>query len=347
MTDASVDPLPRRAEPGTVHPAVAAARRIADDVLFPRALATDAADLVPVTNLDALAASGLYGMAGRPDYEGAPVDLPAIGYVIEALAGGCLSTAFVWIQHNGAVRALAETTNTALREACFEDMCAGRVRAGLALGGMRDPAQLRASPAAGGWLVDGVMPWVTGWGRIDLLFVTALAEDGRTMSAFVEAKESAELAVRRLKLVGANASGTVEATFAAYFVPDERVTSLNPFVAPPPHDGGGRFNGSLSLGLAARCVRMIGESPLDAELVACRDRLDAADELSMGDARAAATELAMRSAVSLVVTAGSRSLLADQHGQRLVREATFLLGFGTRPSIKAGLLGRLGANTEG
>lgn len=343
MTDAGADSQSGQEDTGAAHPAVAAARRIADDVLFPRALETDAADLVPVENLDALADAGLYGMAGRPDYEGAPVDLPAIGYVTEALAGGCMSTAFVWIQHNGAVRALAETENTALRDAHFDDMCAGRVRAGLALGGMRDPAQLRASRTDGGWLVEGVMPWVTGWGRIDLLFVTALTGEGRTMSALVDAKEGAGLTVRRLTLVGANASGTVEATFAGYFVPDECVTSLNPFVAPPAHDGGGRFNGSLSLGLAARCLRLMGESPLDAELVACRDRLDAADEFALGDARAAATELAMRSAVALVVSAGSRSLLADQHGQRLVREATFLLGFGTRPSIRNGLLRRLGA----
>jgi hypothetical protein len=41
------------------------------------------------------------------------------------------------------------------------------------------------------------------------------------------------------------------------------------------------------------------------------------------------------------VHAGSSSLLLGQHPQRLMREAMFLLNFGTRPAIRAGLLQRL------
>jgi alkylation response protein AidB-like acyl-CoA dehydrogenase len=325
-----------------MHPAIAAASRIADGILFPSALTTDTADLVPLANLEALAEAGLYGIAGAPDYEGAPVDRDVMGYVIEALAGGCLTTAFVWIQHHRPVRALVETTNAHLRDTLLGDMCAGRKRAGVALGGLRQPPQLRATRTDGGWLVTGVMPWMTGWGRIDLLYLTALSDDAVTVCAVVEATESRGLTTRPLQLVAANASGTVEATFTEYFVPDERVTSLDPFVPPPPYDGGGRFNGSLSLGVASRCVRMIGPGGLDAELAARRLDLDAASEREMAQARAAATKFAMRAAVALGVVSGSRSLMRERHEQRLLREAYFLLTFGTRPAIRSSLMERLG-----
>jgi hypothetical protein len=49
----------------------------------------------------------------------------------------------------------------------------------------------------------------------------------------------------------------------------------------------------------------------------------------------------MRAATALLVQAGSRGILVDQHAQRLARESMFLLVFGSRPPIKAELLTRL------
>jgi hypothetical protein len=48
----------------------------------------------------------------------------------------------------------------------------------------------------------------------------------------------------------------------------------------------------------------------------------------------------MRATAALIVHQGSRAILIDQDAQRLAREALFLLVFGSRPTIKAGL-GRL------
>jgi alkylation response protein AidB-like acyl-CoA dehydrogenase len=69
--------------------------------------------------------------------------------------------------------------------------------------------------------------------------------------------------------------------------------------------------------------------------------LDAASSDEMPAARAAASELCWRAAAQLMVATGGRSVLTDQHAQRLAREAMFLLVFGSRPSIKAALLHRL------
>ncbi len=97
----------------------------------------------------------------------------------------------------------------------------------------------------------------------------------------------------------------------------------------------------MSLGLIARCCALIGPSPLDDQLVTARADLDAGTAATMPAARAAAAELAVRAAAALVVAAGSRSVLTDSHAQRLAREATFLLVFGSRPAIKENLIGLL------
>jgi hypothetical protein len=85
----------------------------------------------------------------------------------------------------------------------------------------------------------------------------------------------------------------------------------------------------------------MGPSRLDDELLACRELLDGVGPHGLPAARAAASELAMRAATALVVTAGSRSILTGEHPQRLAREALFLLVFGTRPEIRSSLLERL------
>jgi hypothetical protein len=61
----------------------------------------------------------------------------------------------------------------------------------------------------------------------------------------------------------------------------------------------------------------------------------------MPAARAAASELAQRSAAALVTVQGSRAILAGEHAQRLAREALFLLVFASRPAIKQSLSGLL------
>jgi hypothetical protein len=134
--------------------------------------------------------------------------------------------------------------------------------------------------------------------------------------------------------------------FDGTFVANADVISNWPYKPPPEYDGGGRPNGSLALGVARRCLRLIGPSALDAELDARRRQLNEAGDPAMAEARAAAAELALRAAAALIVSQGSRSILLDQQAQLLYREAAFLLVFGSRPFTRASLLRRLGVTGE-
>jgi alkylation response protein AidB-like acyl-CoA dehydrogenase len=329
--------------------AIRQAQQLADTVLYPSAMDVDAADRVPRSHLDALAAAGLYGIAGPACYGGMNVDLATFCSVIQIMAGSCLATTFVWLQHHGVVRALAAAQNEDLRSAWLGPLCRGQRRAGIALGGARPgPALLRARPAAGGYLLDGTAPWVTGWGMVDAIYTLARDEAGQLVAGLLPATDGEHLAARRLRLVAVNASCTVELDFTGYFVPEQLVCSVFPQREWLARDAQGlRANGSLALGVATRCCELIGAGPLDRELARLRDRLDAADTDAMPAARAAAAAFAFRAAGAAVAATGSRAIMAGQHPQRLAREALFLLVFGSRPAIKEHLAAMLAAPASG
>ena len=321
---------------------LARAREIAETVLFPATLAVDVARAVPVAHLDLLASEGFYGIAASPDFGAPKVDFPAACAIVEAFASACLCTTFVWMQHHGAVLRLVSGQSDELRADWLPRLVTGQRRAGVALGGtLPGEPRLVARPTSDGYVLNGHSPWVTGWNMVDMLVVAARDAD-TLVWALLDAKESDTLTVEPLRLVAVSASNTVTVRFTGHPVPTDRLIGTQHYSAWAPADAERlRMNGSLALGLTGRCCALLGPGPLDAELAACRTRLDAATAEALPDARAQASALAARAANTLVASTGSRAILLDQHAQKLAREALFLLVFASRPSIKQALLRRL------
>jgi alkylation response protein AidB-like acyl-CoA dehydrogenase len=311
---------------------VATARGLADDLLFPAALETDAAEAVPRRLLDALAEAGLYGL-------GVDADFATVCTVQEELASGCLTTAFVWGQHLGLVHSLAVSSDERLRERWLPGLARGETRAGLALGGALPQPTLRARRGEAGWILEGVSPFVSGWGRIDVVHAAARTEEDDVVWLIVDAAEGPALRVERLRLAALDATTTVRVELAGLDVPADRETGRHPAGGETPPEVL-RLHASFALGVASRCCRLLGPTPLDAELASLRARLD---ELGPGAAaaRAEAGELAVRAAAALMAATGSRSLLASDHAQRLAREALFSLVYALRPASRDVLLARL------
>ena len=313
-----------------------AARFLAD------AAAVDAADTVPEEHLRGLANAGLYGIFAPAEAGGLGLG-PEVPLVIEELASACLASTFVWLQHLRLLGAMLDPgTPAALREALLPAVVSGKVRGGVALAGLLPgPPRLTARPVDGGWLLDGEAPWVSGWGIVDLLVVVGRGPQDTAVTLLMDAREQHGLAAARQRLAAANASATVQLSFEGVSVPDGRLVSQAPYDPVAAQSEGLRGNGSLALGVGRRCCALIGPSPLDDELDACRADLDAADTAAVPAARARASEFAARAAHYLAVRRGSRSALAGDDADRLAREAGFLLVFGSRPAIKDELLGRL------
>ncbi|HZA17535.1 MAG TPA: acyl-CoA dehydrogenase family protein [Pseudonocardiaceae bacterium] len=324
---------------------------IAEEVLFPRALDVDAGGVIPGSHFDLLAEQGFYGLAGQAENT-------SLNGIFETLAGGCLTTTFTWIQHHGLVRALAGTTNVELREKYLDAAVRGTLRGGVAYAGaIPRPPRLWATATAGGWLISGDAPFVTGWGIIDMLLVSARdlagGPQGAIVSGLVSAEAGGGITVEELHLVAAAASNTVRLRFEDHFLPAEKVTAevLHSDFLARTHIAL-RSNGSLAMGVAGRCIRMIGEAGrpelaelLEVERDTIRDRLDRglSEPATLLTARAAASALAYRCAGALMVATGSSGLLADRHAQRLVREAAFTLVAAGRPGIKESLLDLFGS----
>jgi len=306
------------------------AQRFADEVLFPSALETDAADVLPRRLLDALAEAGLYDVADA--------DFATVCAVQEALASGCLTTAFVWAQHLGLVHVLAGSDER-LRARWLDPLRHGDVRAGLALGGALPQPTLHARRDGDDWVLDGVSPFVSGWGLIDVVHTAARTPDDEIVWLIVDATEGAALRVERLRLVALDATATVRATFHGLRVAGDRQTALHPAGGDTPPEVL-RLHAALALGVAGRCCRLLGPSRLDDELAEVRTQLDLLGAETAAR-RAAAGELAVRAAATLATATGSRSLLLSDHAQRLWREALFVLIYALRPASRDALLARL------
>ncbi len=311
------------------------ARRFADEVLFPAALSTDASDVVPRELLDGLARAGLYGV-------GVDADFGTTCAVQEELASGCLTTAFLWMQHLGLVHSLSASGPAEVAARWLAPLAAGEIRAGLGLGGALPQPTVHARADEDGWVVDGVSPFVSGWGRIDVIHLAARTADDRIVWLIADAAEGPALRAERLRLAALNATATVRVTFAQLRVGADRVTDLHPASGETAPEAL-RLHAALALGVASRCCRLLGRpTSLDADLARLRADLDRLGP-DILQARAAAGALAMRAAAALMTSRGSESLLVSDDAQRLMREAAFTLVYALRPVSRSSLLSSLGA----
>ena len=208
---------------------VAAAQALADDVLFPGALETDEADVLPVERLDALAEAGFYGLFAPPELGGLGANGPTMTAAVEAISSGCLTTSLVWCQHFGLLGNVVFGSD-AMRERYAEDAARGRVRGGIAFGGLLPgPPILTATRVEGGWTLQGRAPWVSGWGRIDLVHVAARGPDDTVVNVLIDAAERDGVRAERLRLAAVDASATVHLTFEGLVVPEDCVLSVQPY----------------------------------------------------------------------------------------------------------------------
>lgn len=332
---------------------VAVAHKIADDVLFPAAATVDRTGVVPDAHWRALAESGLYGIAAPAQFGGPGMTLPQIVEILEILAGACLATTFTWVQHHGMLAALAASPNAVLRDEVLPAAAVGRIRGGVAYAGaVPVPPRMRAERVDGGWRLSGHAPFVSGWGIIDLLQVSAGdAATGDIVAGLIPATEQAGIAgVTVVPLFVADATRTVSLDIDGLVIPDERIVSQvsrTEFMAN--QNFGSRLNGTLPLGVARRCILLVealghrdAAIALQAKADGIRARLDAglADSSALLSARAEGAELAVHAAGALVAATGGPALTTSSPAQLLARNAAFTLVAASRPELKELLVGR-------
>ena len=257
--------------PADLTEGAARARAVADDVLFPQGQATDRTPLVPRAHLDALRDAGLFGLQGPREVRGGlGADHAAARPVLEAVAGGCGATSFVWAQHHGAVRRVAGGDGPA-RDRWLPRLCDGSALAGIGFAYLRRPGPptVRATRTPGGWRIDGEAPWITGWGLIDALVVMARVDDGSRDDGSVvtvvvdrPGDDQRLLAGKPQALAVMASTGTVTLAFDALKVAEHDVVGVQTDAAWRRRDRlGSAMPPPAPLGIADRAVRLLAERP--------------------------------------------------------------------------------------
>ena len=361
LTDEAHDVLAPSGEDGAdgapARQLLAAASRLATELLGPAAEATDRAGTVPPEHLRALARAGLSGIFCPP---AAP--LAVTREIFEVLAGACGVTFFVWVQHHAPVRMLAGSPNEALRHRHLDDLCTGRVLGGVAFAYLRRPGApaVVARRVDGGYMVDGEAPWVTSWGLAGLYSVAARLDDEVLYFVVEGAPSEALQPSAPLALAAMGASSTVRIAFKNLAVPDEDVLTVMPFDEWRARDNVATAQPNpAAFGITATCIRLLADAgqaapALGAELDDCRRRSYALADARCTDrphlaaqvkARAQSLELAVRAATALVVATGGRGMSSGHPAQRLLREAAFFTIQAQTPELRRATLAQLGLST--
>lgn len=110
------------------HPLVAAAGRLAAEVLAPRAERVDQ-EGVPASSIEAVKRSGLLGVSAPVAYGGSAAPAAVVRETAEILAGACCSTWFVQTQHHTPVLTLAKG-EPAARERLLGPLASGELLSG-------------------------------------------------------------------------------------------------------------------------------------------------------------------------------------------------------------------------
>lgn len=337
-------------------PVVAAARRLADELLRPQAEQVEARG-VPLGHRAALAGVGLFGITAPVEYGGSDQPLAVVREIVEILAGADASTWFVWTQHHTPVRTLVRGTNDDLRKQWLPRLATGAALAGVAFTHLRRPGPpaVRAHRVDGGWRVDGDLVWLTSWKIAEVFLVGAVTEDDVVWMLMPLAKLDGVTA-QPLDLVAMRGTSTVSVHLDDVFVADADVVLTEPLAEWRATDAERTADVSPAVfGVTAECITRLGVDDASARLTAELDEIrcrayelqDAAgprpERLAV---RAQAHALALRASAALVAAGGGRSMLATSPAQRLAREALFLLIQGqdadtraAQVSVLAGLSG--------
>jgi kynurenine formamidase/alkylation response protein AidB-like acyl-CoA dehydrogenase len=284
--------------------------------------------------------------------------------------------AFLQTQHQSAVGMLVNSSNTKLQEKYLPHMGRGEVLFGVGFSQLRRDGEplISAVKTDGGYILNGVVPWVTGTGIFSKFIVAATLSDGSALFGLapLEENEPQKHKAREEKgfihfgtvadLAAMSSTSTVEAFFENWFLSDESVV----FIKPPAwiHEQD-KINVLKSSFLATGCalagldiVEVIAGKKnlpfitdayvsLQAELndcrVAIRDALinkniDFTQKLNL---RAWAIDLATRVAHAAVTVSSGAANYKHNNAQRVYREALVCTVTGQTRSVMEATLQKL------
>ena len=152
-----------------------------------------------------------------------------------ALARTSGALTFLQTQHQSAVSKLAASDNTVLQREFFPDVACGKLLVGVGFSHLRrrGTPMVRATETEGGYLISGRVPWITGYGLFDRFILGATLADGRELYGVLPFTDTVlqsdgEVTYSQpMPLLAAAATNTVSAQIDRWYLPRDRVVSIN------------------------------------------------------------------------------------------------------------------------
>jgi alkylation response protein AidB-like acyl-CoA dehydrogenase len=331
------------------------------------ALAAGAADADataswPTASWQALQQAGVLGWAVPSEFGGSGrSELELIeGY--EALSSACLTTSFLLSQREAAVRRIRDCGQVALRRELLRPLACGGKFATVGISQLTTSRQhtrpaMVARQQGAAFVLDGIMPWVTGAAEADYIVTGAALDDGRQILAALPTDLAGVRVGPPLDLMAVQGSMTAE-------VHCEKVTLDSRWLLAGPAErvmtsarggSGGLETTCLALGLTKAALgHLQDEAGVRRELAAIVSTLDATRlrlraELHqlVGTGATADVAAALRGRANALVLQATQAALVASKGagflrrhpaQRWARQALFFLVWSCpRPAVEATL----------
>jgi butyryl-CoA dehydrogenase len=349
---------PRSAIPGIV-------ALLAD--LHTSALAADTSEIWPADSIKRLnsakvlawsipASHGGEGLAGGELLDG-----------YEALAGACLTTAFILSQREAAVRRLLAGENAELAKTWLPRLASGDAWATVGLSQLTTSRQhqspaLRAVREAegGGFVLDGVIPWVTAADQADLVIIGAALDDGRQVLLALSRGACGMTIDAPMPLMALAGSRTSQIRLENVRIDGSALVAgpAESIMAGRPGGVGGLETSCLALGHAGAAIEYLQQEALHrAELVPIYERFHATrtalrrqmhvlaagspSPQEMAALRVDCTELALQAAQVALTAAKGAGFLRSHLAQMWCRQALFFLVWSCPRPAAEGIIGRM------
>lgn len=319
----------------------------------------------PEQSITSLTEAGAWGWVVGREFGGLGLDpvSQTLGY--EAVAAGCMSTLLILSQRDAACELIAAGENDALRRDLLPRFARNELMTSVGISQLTTSRQggrpaMSAQASGDGFVLTGVMPWVTGAKKCHNVVTGAVLPDGGQILAVVPMDRANVDIDPPMQLAALQATMTSEIHLRAVHVerelvirgPAERVLASRSPVKPI-------VVATAGIGLAGAMVRQmkvyaekapqpLAESyeDLAARYEAVREKLmsmaasiaDGAAEVPKTEIRIAVNELLMRLAVGLMTLAKGSGFLRQRDAQRLAREAMFFLVWSAPDDVRAGTL---------
>jgi alkylation response protein AidB-like acyl-CoA dehydrogenase len=185
--------------------------------------------------LQSLCTHELMALRRPAEFGGPAISEPAFREFQEAVARYSGSVAFLQTQHQSAVSMISKSDNVALKDDYLPKMGNGERLVGIGFSQLRrsgDPI-MKARRVEGGYVLDGHVPWVTGWSFYPEFLIGAALPDGTAVFGVVplaktERNGGSITVSEPMRLAAMETPMTVTADFSNWHLPDKLVAFVKP-----------------------------------------------------------------------------------------------------------------------